>query len=245
MTFRHASPLLFAALAAACGDSTGPSRSAMSLSFSTRAPAVSQAAGSLASSADVTVSGGGNTLVITKAQIVLEQIELKRSASVSCPDSASRDDDCEELQFGPVLVDLPLTSNVSAPLTVSVPAGTYREIELEVHRVGTDARDAAFRTANPAFSDISIRLEGTFNGTPFVYTSRLDAELEMELEPPVVVDEAGGNITVQIDISSWFRTGADVIDPRTANEGGVNEGIVKEQIKRSFHAVEDDDRDGR
>ncbi|MHB0962729.1 MAG: hypothetical protein ACYC5V_05925 [Gemmatimonadaceae bacterium] len=244
MSIRSAYPLLFAALAAACGDSTGPSRTAMSLSFSARSPVVSQSANTLAQSFDVTVTGGSNTLVITKAQVVLKQIELKRSAAMSCPDSASHEDDCEEMEIGPVLVDLPLTSNVSAPVTVSVPAGTYHELELEVHRVGNDARDAAFKAANPTFSDISIRIEGTFNGTPFVYTSRLDAELEMEFEPPVVVDGTGGNITVQIDISSWFRNGADVIDPRTANEGGVNEGIVKEQIKRSFHAVEDDDRDG-
>ncbi len=244
MSIRNAYPLLFAALAAACGDSTGPSRTAMSLSFSARSPVVNQSASTAAQSFDVTVTGGSNTLVITKAQVVLKQIELKRSASMSCPDSASHEDDCEEMEIGPVLVDLPLTSNVSAPVTVSVPAGTYQELELEVHRVGGDARDMAFKAANPAFSDISIRIEGTFNGTPFVYTSRLDAELEMEFEPPVVVDGAGGNITVQIDISSWFRNGADVIDPRTANEGGVNEGIVKEQIKRSFHAVEDDDRDG-
>ncbi|MBI2407439.1 MAG: hypothetical protein HYV19_03965 [Gemmatimonadetes bacterium] len=246
MTARYA-PLLFivAAAAAACGDSTGPSRSATSLSFSAHAPATSQMAGTLALNGQMTVGSGGDTLVITKAQVVLKQIELKQAAGVSCPDSASKDDGCEELKLGPVLVDLPLSSNVTAPVTVSVPSGTYREIELEVHRVGGDALDAAFTAAHPDFSDISIRLEGTFNGAPFVYTSKLDAELEMALEPPVVIDGAGGNITVQIDISNWFRNGSTVIDPRTANVGGVNEGIVKEQIKRSFHAVEDHDRDGK
>lgn len=195
---------------------------------------------------DVTVTGGGNTLVITRAQAVLREIELKRVSTDNCPDNSSSDDACEELALGPLLVDLPLTPGVSTPLTVSVPEGQYRELELKVHKPGDDSRDAAFKAANPAFANISIRVEGTFNGSPFVFTSRLNEELELEFNPPLTVDAAGGNITVQIDIASWFRDSAGaVINPTTANEGGANENSVKDRIKASIRTLEDDDRDGR
>lgn len=246
MLIIRAVPLVLAFVVAACSNSTAPSRSMMTLSMSSRAPTGSSIVGAHASSADVTVTGGGNTLVITRVQIVLREIELKRTASSSCPDGIAGDDDCEELEIGPVLVDLPLTAGVSAPLTVAVPAGQYREMELEIHKPGSDGRDMAFKAANPAFENISIRVQGTFNGTPFVFTSKVNEELELEFNPPLTVDATGGNITIQIDVGSWFKNSSGVIvDPGTANVGGANEGIVKEQIKRSFRALEDDDRDGR
>lgn len=234
--------------AAACGDSTGPGRPPVSLSFSTKS-LVSSGAMSLTDAAayDVTVTGGGNTLVITRVQMVFKEIELKRSDADLCPDDAAGDSDaCEELVLGPVLVELPLTTGVMTAASVSIPAGTYRELELQLHRPGNDARDQAFRTANPTFADTTIRVQGTYNGRAFVFTSRLDEEMELEFNPPLTIGESGGNVTVQIDVASWFKSlSGAVIDPATANIGGLNEGIVKTNIKASFRSLEDDDRDGK
>lgn len=233
--------------AAACGDSTGPGGQPVSLSFSTKALVGSGAMNSSdAAALDVTVTGGGNTLVISRVQMVFKEIELKRSNSDLCPDDASSSSDaCEELMIGPVLVDIPLTTGVTTAASVSIPAGTYRELELKLHLPGTDARDQAFRTANPTFADTTIRVQGTYNGRPFVYTSRLDEEMELEFSPPLTIGESGGNVTVQIDVASWFKSlSGAVIDPATANIGGLNEGIVKTNIKASFRSLEDDDRDG-
>ena len=233
--------------AAACGDSTGPGKPPVSVSFSTKS-LVSSGAMSLADAAayDVTVTGGGNTLVITRVHMVFKEIELKRSNADMCPDDASSSSDtCEELMIGPVLVDLPLTTGVMTAASVSIPAGTYRELELKLHLPGNDARDQAFRTANPTFADTTIRVQGTYNGRAFVFTSRLDQEMELEFNPPLTIGESGGNVTVQIDVASWFKSlSGAVIDPATANIGGLNEGIVKTNIKASFRSLEDDDRDG-
>ena len=106
MSIRQLFLLLTATTVVACSDSTGPSRSALSLSFSTLPAAASQAASTMAPNFDVTVSSGGNTLVITRAQVVQKKIELKRSASATCPDSALHEGDCDEMELGPVLVDL-------------------------------------------------------------------------------------------------------------------------------------------
>lgn len=234
--------------AAACADSTGPGKPPVSLSFSTKS-LISSGALSLADAAafDVTVTGGGNTLVITRVQLVFKEVELKRSNADLCPDDASSDSDaCEELMLGPVLVELPLTTGVLTPASVSIPAGTYRELELKLHKPGNDARDQAFKAANPTFADTTIRVQGTYNGRAFVFTSRVNEEMELEFSPPLTIGETGGNVTVQIDVAAWFRSlSGAVIDPATANIGGPNEGIVKTNIKVSFRALEDDDRDGK
>ncbi|HEY3286411.1 MAG TPA: hypothetical protein VGJ96_04725 [Gemmatimonadaceae bacterium] len=235
-------------VAAACSDSTGPGSRPVSLSFATKSLVASGTMSlSDASASDVTVSGGGNTLVITRVQMVFREIELKRSNTELCPDDApSGSDPCEELALGPMLVDLPLTTGVMTAASVSIPAGTYRELELTLHKPGSGARDSAFKAANPTFADTTIRVQGTYNGRPFVFTSRLDEEMELEFNPPLTIGASGGNVTVQIDVASWFKSlSGAVIDPATANIGGPNEGIVKTNIKASFRSLEDDDRDGK
>ena len=228
------------ALSTAC-DSTSPGdRQGVGISFSTKAPA----AGARASMA-ITMTSGANTLIITKAQVVLRELELKLAASVTCATGTSSDD-CEEIELGPMLIDLPLTDAVATPITAQVPAGTYREIEFDIRRPGTDPADVAFVSANPNFNNVSIRVEGTYNGTPFVFTSQLDQEVQIDLVPPAVITEANNNVTIAVNIRDWFTgTGGALINPATANPGQPNASIVAEKIKVSLRAFEDDDKNGQ
>lgn len=241
-----AAAILSATAMAACSDATSAgARRPLSLSFSTAPAAAASATGTAAAVAD--------ELVITSAQVVMSEIELELGGA-SCADSSSSssgsgssdDDDCPEIKSGPVLVSLPLQGAATTALTVAVPAGTYRELELKIDAVESGDRGGpAFLTANPAFRGVSVRIEGTFQGQPFVYTSDIDEELELHFNPPLVVDGSNNNVTVSIDIAAWFRRiDGSVIDPRTATRGGVNESQVEENIKRSIRAFEDDDRDG-
>ena len=231
---------------AACSSSTAPSAQQMTLAFSSQSPVAASGASLRSPNFSITVASGANTVVITKAQIVVRKLELKSVSGGSCPETDSHGDSCEEMKYAPMLVDLLLGPGTTTPLAITIPAGTYRELEMQIHRPVSDALDQAFKLANPLFADISIRVEGTFNGTPFVFTSPLSAELELEFNPALTVATAGGNITVQIDVATWFKTAAGaVIDPATANAGGVNENTVRETIKRSFHALDDGNRDGK
>lgn len=222
-------------------DSTGTNRQGVGVSFSTKAPAV---AGPGAASFDITMSNSGNTLIITKAQLVLREMELKLSAATTCA-TGTTDDSCEEVELGPMLIDLPVTDALASPISVTIPDGTYREIEFDIRRPGTDPADAAFVAANPNFNNVSIRVEGTYNGTPFVLTSELDQEVQIDLNPPLVVTAGNNNATIAVDIRSWF-TNADgtLISPATANPGQPNASIVSEKIKVSLRAFEDDDKNG-
>jgi hypothetical protein len=237
----------------ACEDTTTPTQFRnVQVSFATRsaaAPLASTASprASAAAALDDTLVTGTDTLILASAEIVLREVELKRSDVTDC-DSQPDDDGCEEFATGPVLVALPLTQGAAQTFELDIPAGTYSEIEFDIHKVsGDDPGDAAFRQAHPDFVDISIRVTGTFNGQSFVYETDLNVEQELILNPALVVAESAvaTNITVFVDIEGWFRGGSgNLLDPESANKGGDNESVVNENIKNSFDAFEDDDRDG-
>lgn len=63
----------------------------------------------------------------------------------------------------------------------------------------------------------------------------------------IVTDTTTGtNVTILVSLAAWF-VGPDhkLLDPATGNKGGVNESLIKENIKQSMEAFEDDDFDGR
>ena len=234
--------------AAACSDDegTGPDgRAQVTLSLATR-PAAAPGL-----TLDETITVGDDVLVLQSVQLVLREIEFERTeASADCDDEVSGgDDDCEELEIGPLLVDLPLGTGVARELAVVVDTGHYDELEFEIHKPEDDgdAADAAFLAAHPDFDGVSIRVTGTFNGASFTYETDLDVEQEHDLVPALVVAESGTvNVTLLVDVSAWFldEAGTSLVDPATANKGGPNESVVKTNITESIEAFEDDDSDG-
>ena len=241
-----AATLLLAGSLVACADSTGTGGARpVSLSFSTGGLTP------VTTAARFSVAGAPDPLVITRAQLVLSKSELER-VGVTCIDAMEVDEDsCPDLKLGPMLLDLPLDASTRTALTVNIPAGTYEEFEAEIDAISSENEghqhlSAPFLAANPNFRGVSIRVEGTYNGVPFVYTTGVEADIELAFTPDMVVDGATNNLTVHIDMSRWFLNSSGVrIDPTTANSGGANKSLVDENIKRSFDVFEDDDRDGR
>jgi hypothetical protein len=239
-------------LLAACGsDNESTTQPVVRLNLASRPVGV--AAARLASiAAPYTVTdGSGNTLTFESVQLVMREIELERAeSSVACGDDDSTEgddgsDDCEELEFGPVLVDVPLGAGPARALSVEVTPGLYEKLEFEIHKPESSG-DAAFIAANPDFDGVSVRVIGTYNGTPFTYMSDLDVEQEQEFAPPLeVVDAQATELTLLVNIDNWFRTeGGVLLDPASANDGQPNEGQVKSNIETSLNAFEDDDQDG-
>ena len=67
------------------------------------------------------------------------------------------------------------------------------------------------------------------------------------IAPPLVVGDGGAaNVTLQVDVSTWFfaADGVTLLDPSTASTGQPNESVIEENIQNSLHVYEDDDRDG-
>lgn len=232
-----------AALLTGCGDGVGPG-SHISLSFSGGASVSSPNPGFLSAPS---ISDGANTLVITKAEVVLREIELKRVEVVDC-DVIPEPDACEKFEVGPVLINLPVDGTTSTEITIEIDPGSYTEVEFDIHKVSNDdPEDAAFRAAHPDLLDTSIRVQGTFNGVAFTYVTDLNEEQEFDLVPPLVIDEntASTNLTIVLDLATWFvDVQGNLIDPNSANKGGDNENLVKDNIKASIEAFEDRDKDG-
>ncbi len=236
---------------AGCSDATGPAgngRTALTLSLAT-----ASTAGGSGPAFSETVSLGGKTLILDRVQLVLREIELKRARGTGACSSSSQDDssssrssrsdDCEELELGPVLFDVPLDGSVDRQITVMADTGTFREVEFEIHKPEDDGEDAAFLQANPDFRRVSIRVEGTFEGTPFTFLSDMNVDVELALSPALVIqDGVVVDLTLVVDLAKWFTngTGASLVDPATANKGGPAENLVKDNIKRSFRMIEED-----
>ena len=92
-----------AASVVACGNGTGPGADGtVSLSFSTRPAAGMQL--SRAGALDDTITAGTDSIIVTSAQIVLKQIELKLQNDNGCEALGPGDDDgCEEFSTGAIL----------------------------------------------------------------------------------------------------------------------------------------------
>jgi hypothetical protein len=278
-TARASAMLLLATLTlgGCSGDGTGPgTQGQISLSLASRArsaPTGRLASFDITSPTPGTFTDGTNTLVLTKAELVLRKIRLKRDeaseescapplnvqASVAGPhgsdgqgeaESEGHDghpDACEEMKAGPLLFDVPLaTAGAMHTVSVSLDAGTYDEVQFQIHKPEGSA-DQAFLDANPDFAGVSIRVEGTWNGTPFTFTSGLEQELELPLSPPLVLAENGAaDVTIFVDVTNWFADGAGgLLDPSSANDGQPNQSLVRENIQRSFRAFEDANEDGK
>jgi len=240
----------------ACSDSSGPgSGSGTNLSIAVAtltAPAAGRtvaAPSTVSLDREVTTPGGAHTLVITGAEVSLSRLELASADSAGCAedDHPEHDDDrCHQLEAGPMLVDLPTDNSVVSLLTLQLPAGTYHALEAKIRPVNADDNGGgAFLAAHPEFANASVRVTGTFDGTPFTYVGSPNASLELGFNPPLTVGSSATTVTVHVSIDRWFadRNG-NLIDPSTANAGGVNAKLVSDNVRRSFHAFEDNEHRG-
>jgi len=247
-TTRLGAVMALATALAAC-DSSGPSGQSPAVQFNiaTRGAALAASAGGpQLVGGPVEYTDGTNILVIDSVLMVVKEVELKRAEFSSQCDGSATEDECEELESGPYLLDLPLSAGATSVVTVDVLPGTYDEVEFKIHKPEDDDSNAAFLAAHPDFNGVSIRVTGTWNGAPFTYETDHGAEQEIELNPPLVVGTAGtADFTLFVDIGTWFRTGGGMlIDPSSANKGGPNESVVTTNIERSFEAFEDENHDG-
>jgi hypothetical protein len=201
------------------------------------------------SAQDVIVGTGPNSVQITKVEFVLAHLELSHAATCSIP--PTNDDNCNELELNPMLIDLPLDGSTKAVLDASVPAGSYTRLQAELDAVKSDEEcehgAAAFFTANPSWpAGVSVRVTGVFTDAnsvkhDFTSTSQVSAELEIQFSTPVTVDATTHNLTISVDVASWFKdANGTVIDPTNS----ANAEAFSTNIRKSFNAFEDDDRDG-
>ncbi len=240
MKARLFAALLVATVLTACNETTDLELKGVAVSFATRSPMPAPRQALQARALDDTLTSGSDTIIVTKVELVLREIELEPLEVADC-DVEPEPPGCQDVELGPVVVDLPLDPGAAQRFGVNVPPGTYTEIEFDIHKVSSGD------PVDPSLVDKSIRVTGTFNGSVFTYESDLNVEQELPLQPPLVVDDmtTSTNLTVFVNLDAWFRASdGSLVDPASANKGGANENLVRDNIINSIRAFEDEDRDG-
>jgi hypothetical protein len=230
---------------AGCSGTSPKASQPLRLSVTARSPAGAPAPTAPGVSADLHLTSGSDALTITQAQVVLARVELSPSGTCA---TTTEEDDCDELQAGPALVSLPLDGTTKVILDAVAQPGTYSGLQAKLDAVKADADDtgaSAFLTANPGFAGISVKVTGTFTDAkgdhPFTFTSEVDAEIHASFQPPVTVGTNTSNLTVNVDVASWFKDAAGVlIDPTNA----ANAEAIERNIRQSVEAFEDENHDG-
>ena len=249
--------LLAAATILGCG--AGSSGSAVSVSSAVKA-------GTSKLSSVPTASG---TAKLDNLYLVVKEIELEKaptgttgstgSTGATGP-TGSSDDDVEELEVGPYVLELTINDTNLSPVqpfipSTVVPPGSYKGIEFEIHRVrSTEKLNIQTTKGGVSLDGRSIVLEGTCTApatgtpptspppTPFAISSTMEVEVEYE-SPFEVVQDAQSNVTLAFDASTWLAgPNGTTLDP-CANDPEVNARIMA-NVKASLKAFEDDDRDG-
>jgi hypothetical protein len=193
---------------------------------------------------------GNNELTIDRVQLAISELELERPDDDS--DSGNDDAERDDIERGPLVVDLPLAGE--GPVTFAsgvVEAGEWEEIEFEIDRLERDDDDEARVLDEANFPEnTSIRVEGTYTpaggeAQPFVFTTDLEAEQELEFDPPITVSpESEEQITLSVRLDAWFRQNdGTLINPDEANAGGAFEELVENNIESSIDYDDDDDDD--
>ena len=229
-------------VAACSSDSLSPKGArSLSLSFST-APRSSASP----STAPATSVSATDAIVLTKVQLVLSDIELAKGGAGCTESEQGQQGECDGLELAPVLIDLPVTAGVTTALTTTVPQGTYSGLDAAIKPLRSDdASSTALLTANPSFAGKSLRVEGTYGGVPFTFFSDVSSELQLTFVPPLVVstDKPNLNVTVAVDLQSWFLAPDGITRLNPADP--TNAATIAANIRRSFRAFEDDNEDGR
>ncbi|HSN13773.1 MAG TPA: hypothetical protein VLT61_04020 [Anaeromyxobacteraceae bacterium] len=245
-----ATVLVFALALAACSGGSGTGK----LNLSTHVTAAAVAGATAAPTAALAI---GDRVALDRARFLIRKVALETdgsgtddggngatlTATTASAESASDDpaDGAGDVvvRAGPLVIDLSgtqLEGGVALVFDQSVPAGTYDDLEFQIHKLtpGQSVTDTDFLPLGK-----SIILDLTVDGTPFQFTSDLTAVSESS--GPIVVPEGGTtNVTVTVDPSGWFTGPDGFLDPRVE----TNRSQIEQNIRSSIRGFEDEDRDG-
>lgn len=131
----------------------------------------------------------------------------------------------EATQSGRATVNLPVEGGVVTPVRLRLNAGTYDELRMRVE---------------------TVRVRGTYDGTPFDITVSTNSETRLDVFPAVRVEDGGSsNLSVRVDLRQWFRAESGALMEPSAIRGDSSlEATLRSNIEASLRAFEDEDQDG-
>jgi hypothetical protein len=191
------------------------------------------------------------SVVIESFKINIEEIEIEFNDNdpLFATDTVATDFELN----GPFEVDLMKDGNTLETVIVSnieLPSAAYDEIEFK------------FRESTNSISEMfgkSVLIEGTINGTPFIFWTDNEIEAEIEFNEIVYLDEASKAVlTVSFNLASLFNPtlgGIDITNATDGNQNGIIEiypqdpdgnndlaNLIWEKVEYIIEAFEEDDK---
>ena len=180
------------------------------------------------------ISSGGlfpeaATLVLDSVKVLIKDIKL----------NVSGNSDSVNFRTGPFMFRLNPDGVVNSVSTAMIPAGSYDKIMFEIHKLEPgDVVDTIFNSGGGHYSVIAY---GKIDGNDFIYRSSMSAKQKLNFPALVPVGTSAlSRVTISVKPYSWFWDGTQYMDPRDA----ANENNIDVNIKASFRAFKDDNRDG-
>lgn len=213
------------------------------------APAV--AGQSVETAAGLSIAGSNGTLVITDIKLIVNELELRRESVADCDDDSSGSGDCGSFETKYFVADVPLGTGAVSLGNDRIAAGTYTTLEFEVKDLEVDVGDdddasdaariaavlAEVRATHPDWpAGASMMIAGTFTptgGAPQAFRVYFDAEVEVErdLIPSLVVDEAFTGLTIDVRPDLWFRNGDGTVRNLALSDYGTTASLVEFEVE--------------
>ncbi len=158
-------------------------------------------------------------VIIESFKINIEEIEIEFNDNdpLFATDSVATDYELD----GPFEIDLMADGNALETTIVNnveLPVAAYDEIEFK------------FRESENSISEMlgkSLLVKGTINGTPFIFWTDEEIEVEIEFEEVFTMEEASiALLTVSFDIAALFDPSRGGINLTSASDGNGN-GIIE------------------
>jgi len=181
------------------------------------------------------VGDSQNYFILDTVKILIKDIKLEYSNTV---------EDSADFRVGPFVLFLNLSSSVNIISTALIPAGEYKKIKFEVHKLNDNevVPDAEFADVNGRYSVI---VKGWYLGNYFIYKSTKSAHQKLQFPNNVpVAASVVSNITMIVKPYIWFiKNGVylNPLDPANSNDIDNN---IKDNINQNFKAFKDNDRNG-
>ncbi len=223
-----------------CKDSgTSPGTGTISMN----AKYLNRGTSSVLQNAGVTASSlGVDSITISQARVVLAKIKFEA------------EDEEADFKTAPFILNLNLNGTLQTISVANVPYGTYGEIKFRIHRVDSADVQGLPPADRVQFNDFlagegySIIIDGLVyknggSGVSFTFKSRINAEQENELHPPLVVNSATPNVNATMTVNSykWFRGfNNSLLDPTDS----LSTSTIDENLRHSFRVFRDEDENG-
>ncbi|MBP8808027.1 MAG: hypothetical protein KBG48_15310 [Kofleriaceae bacterium] len=215
----------------------------------------------------VAADAQGLSFTIDQGLLHLRHIELDLPSGTTCADIADRlsgaeCDDADDLDdeakihiAGPFVVDMIAGTSTPSLAGVTIPAGTYRRIDL---RVDDGLPEQGLVEPGSPLDDNALAVIASFDdgGTPAILDLRLNFDEDIRIEQPGGVAVAEGddliarfaatNWLAGVDLAACAATltpvgGRYVIDDRNDGACAGIEDLVKNAMKESGDLVDSDD----